>query len=31
MAVPWTRDAQELLDDLRRTIGETQKFVKTGL
>ncbi len=30
MAVPWTRDAQESLDDLRRTIGETHKFVKAG-
>jgi CubicO group peptidase (beta-lactamase class C family) len=30
MAVPWTRDAQESLDDLRRAIGETHKFVKIG-
>jgi CubicO group peptidase (beta-lactamase class C family) len=30
MAVPWTRDAQESLDDLRRAIGETHKFVKAG-
>ncbi len=28
MAVPWTKDAQESLDDLRRAIGETHKFVK---
>jgi hypothetical protein len=28
--VPWTRDAQESLDDLRRAIGETHKFVKIG-
>jgi hypothetical protein len=30
MAVPWTRDAQESLDDLRRAIGETHRFVKIG-
>jgi CubicO group peptidase (beta-lactamase class C family) len=30
MAVPWTRDAQESLDDLRRAIGETHKYVKIG-
>ena len=30
MAVPWSKDAQESLDDLRRTIGETHKFVKIG-
>ena len=28
MAVPWSKDAQESLDDLRRAIGETHKFVK---
>jgi CubicO group peptidase (beta-lactamase class C family) len=31
MAVPWSRDAQESLDDLRRAIAGTHKFVKTGL
>jgi hypothetical protein len=31
MAVPWTRDAQEAPDDLRRAVGETHKFVKIGL
>ncbi len=30
MAVPWTRDAQESLDNLRRSIGKTHKFVKLG-
>ena len=30
LAVPWTKDAQESLDDLRRVIGETHKFVKIG-
>ena len=30
MAMPWSRDAQEALDDLRRAIGETHKFVKIG-
>jgi CubicO group peptidase (beta-lactamase class C family) len=30
MAVPWSKDAQEALDDLRHTVGETHKFVKLG-
>ena len=30
MAVPWSKDAQESLDDLRHAVGETHKFVKIG-